>query len=204
MRTFFDAKGQLPLDRRGRFPSQTPQKFAHGILADTDPAGDLALTAPLGFELLDQLPPRRGQARAPTRVAATLSKSGQPTVLVASLLPSHGAHRAMEGPGHLDLVRPTLLHQTYHRMGLGHAIRYRILGQNYPRDQQHAVAILGSEHAPVIDRHSALRVPSFRKEVVRWNSSHTGPRCPAAKKADSFGCAPRAASKRRKKPELSR
>jgi hypothetical protein len=66
------------------------------------------------------------------------------------------------------------------------------------------VAILGSEHAPVVDRHSALRVPNFGKEVVRWNSSHTGPRCPAAKKADSFGCAPRAASKRRKKTELSR
>ena len=202
MRNFFDAKGQLALNRRGRFPSQTPQEFAHGILADTDPAGDLALTAPIGFELSDQLPPRRGQARAPTRIAPTLSESGQSTLLEATLLPSHRPHGAMEGPGHLNLVRPTLLHQTHHRMGLGHAIRHRVLGQNHPRNQQHAVAILGSEHAPVVDRHSALRVPSFGKEVVRWNSSHTGPRCPAAKKADSFGCAPRAASKRRKKPEL--
>ena len=71
-------------------------------------------------------------------------------------------------------------------MGLGHAIRYRILGQNYPRDQQHAVAILGSEHAPVIDRHSALRVPSFRKEVVRWNSSPYRTKMPGSQKSGQF------------------
>ena len=173
VRTFLTAKGQLALNRQDRFPSQPPEEFAHGILADTDPSGDLALTAPIGFELLDLLPPRRGQSRAPPRVATPLSQSRQTTLLEASLLPSHGAHRAMEGPCHLDLVRPTLLDQTYHRMGLGHAIAHCILGENHPRDQQHAVAVLGSEHAPVVDRHGALGVPSFGKEVVGWNNSHT-------------------------------
>jgi hypothetical protein len=174
VRTFLTAKGQLALNRRGRFPSQPPQEFAHGILADTDLSGDLALTTPISFELLDLLPPRRGQARAPTRVATPLSQSSQTTLLEASLLPSHGTHRAMKGACHLDLVRPTLLDQAYHRMGLGHAIAHRVLGENDPRDQQHAVAVLGSEHAPFVNRHSVLGVPRFGKEVVGWNNSHTG------------------------------
>ena len=55
VRTSCGAKRQLGLSRRGRFPSQTAQEFPNGILADTDPPRDLALTAPVGFEPLDQL-----------------------------------------------------------------------------------------------------------------------------------------------------
>ena len=57
---------------------------------------------------------------------------------------------------------------------LAHAIAHRVLGENDPRDQQHAVAVLGSEHAPFVNRHSVLGVPRFGKEVVGWNNSHTG------------------------------
>jgi hypothetical protein len=88
-------------------------------------------------------------------------------------------------------------------MGLGHVIGHRVLRQNDPGNQQHAVVILGSQEAAVVDNASAFRVPSLRKKVSLCNSGHTGRPYPAAKKADSFGCAPRYASKRRKGREIA-
>jgi len=203
VRNSFLRKRQLGLNGQGGFPSQTSEEFPNRILADANPPRDLSLSVSFVFELLHQTPPRTGQARAPSGVATVMSQSCQSALLKASLVPSHGAHSAVEGPGYLDLVGPALIHQTHHRMGLGHVIRHRILRQNNPRNQQHAVAILGSQDATIIDNACAFRVPGLRKQVALCNSGHTGRTYPVAKKADSFGCAPRCASGCRKHCEIA-
>jgi hypothetical protein len=73
VRTRFLRKRQLCLNRQSGFPSQAPQKLANGILADADPACDLALSNASALESLNQPLPCFGYTRPSTRVAVGLT-----------------------------------------------------------------------------------------------------------------------------------
>jgi hypothetical protein len=75
-------------------------------------------------------------------------------------------------------------------MRLGHAISQCVLRQNDPTDHHHTMALLAAEQTPIIDDAGFLGIPNLGKQIVSRNCVHTGRSCPAAEKADSFGCAP--------------
>jgi hypothetical protein len=102
-------------------------------------------------KLLDQ-PSARGRETKPSaRIASRLSQRGQATLLEPPLASPGGAYRVAKGTGHIVLIRPALLDEAHHGVGLGHAVAHRILGQGHPRHQHNAVTVLRADLTPVID-----------------------------------------------------
>jgi hypothetical protein len=204
VRTFFVSKSQLGLDRRGNLPSQPAQQLAHGVLSDAETPCDFALTVSLRFELLDQAPPRNCHSWPTSRIAIPSAQGGQAALLKASLMPAHRSCRTVESPSHLKLLSPTLYYQTHDGMGFRHAISQRILCQNHPEDEDHAMTLLGFQQAPIIDNAGVLRVPSIGEQIIPLNKGHTAGQYPRWEKADRFGCAPGETSDGQKCPKLGK
>jgi hypothetical protein len=156
----------------------------------------------LRFELLDPASPRNRQPWPTSRIAIHSAQGGQAALLKTSLMPTHCSCRTVEGLSHLALIGPTLFYQAHDGMGLRHAIGQRILCQNHPGDQDHAMTVLGFQQAPLIDNASVLRVPSIREQILPLNKGHTAGQYPLWKKADRFGCAPDENSDGEKRPNV--
>ena len=129
----------------------------------SDAARNLALTMSLRFELLDQTAARNRQAWTTERIAIRSAQSSQAAILEAALVTAHGANGTVEGACHGDLIDPTLIDQTHHRVGLSQSITHRIVSQHNAADEHYAMAILRSQQTAVIDDARVRRVVSFRE-----------------------------------------
>jgi hypothetical protein len=58
-------------------------------------------------------------------------------------------------------------------MGFRHPIGQRILCQNHPGDEDHAMTTLGFQQAAIIDNAGVLRVPSVGEQILPLNKGHT-------------------------------
>lgn len=181
---------QFALNQRCRPPAQTPEGFANSAHTDPKLPRNLIVRTALGLEVLDPVSARGPQAGTPLRITSGPAQCRQPALLEALLAAPHGAGRVTKGPGHVVLIRPAYVDQAYHRMGLRHAVAYRILRQRHARHQHDAVPILGQEHAPGVDDARARWVSRVWKKIVAERVGHTGDATPPAKKADSFGSPP--------------
>ncbi len=183
MRSGLFCKRPFGLNRRLDFPSQTPQQFANGILAHADPPGDLPLRVSLALELLHQTSPRAAQAWAPWRIAVRTSQSGQAALLESALIPPHRARRTSERAGDLRLSGPSLLDQMDSCVSLGHRIAQRILSQDNPGHQHHAMLILRADQTTRVDDLEAFGVAEIGKEVVGFGSAHNERRLSGGQKS---------------------
>jgi hypothetical protein len=106
--------------------------------------------------------------------AVRACQARQSTFLKATLVSPHGADRAVKGPGDLGLSRPALLHQAHHGVSGGQAVRDRVLGEDDAGDHHHAMTILPSQQAPIVDDAGALRIARVRKPVSIPSRCHSG------------------------------
>ena len=83
------------------------------------------------------------------------------------------ADRVAKGSGHVVLVRPTQVDQADHGVGFGHAITRGILRQGNPRNENHAVIILGLEKALSVNNLRAFWVSCFGEKIVAAGIAHT-------------------------------
>jgi hypothetical protein len=142
-----------------------------------------------GPQLLDPTASGTGQTRASARVAPSVSESRQASVIEAALVPADRAGRAAKRAGHLALIRPAAGDQIDHRVRLGHPIRHRILGQDHPGNEHHAMSVPRSQEAPLVNRTGVFGVPSLREKVFTEPLRHHARRYTQMEKADRFGFA---------------
>src|ERR1022692_4442539 len=146
-------------DRFGPHPSSQP--LAHGPLADTKPARDLAVGMAPSLEPLHAS--RERHTRPSLRIAAGLAQRGHPAVFKTLFVPAYRASRTVERPRYVVLIGPALLNQIDPRMRLRDAIAHGVVGQHNPGNHHHAPAVLGAQQTSIIDCTRALRATRNRE-----------------------------------------
>src|ERR1035438_5876900 len=124
------------LSRLRILPAHPSQPLAHGPLADTKPARDLAVGMALSIEPLHAS--RERHTRPSLRIAAGLAQRGHPAVFKTLFVPAYRASRTVERPRYVVLIGPALLNQIDPRMRLRDAIAHGVVGQHNPCNDVHA------------------------------------------------------------------
>lgn len=177
-------------------PSQSFQEFPNCLWCDAKPSRDLAIRQALSLQAAHQLLARPRQPWSSGGVAARLAQGSEPARLEPALIPPDTAHGVPERPGDLLLLRPALLHQADHCVGLGHPIVSGVLKQHDAGDNDDAKVMLGTDEAPIVDDRRARRHNRLGKEVPLLLCSRHGGSLPPRtaklklKKADRFGSPP--------------
>ena len=97
--------------------------------------------------------------------------------------------RTAERPGDLLLLRPALLHEVHHRVGLGHPIIERVVSQDHAGDNDDAKAIGRPDDAAIIDDDGSPRCRWDRRRdaavarLLPWQELGTQRRHPSVKKS---------------------
>jgi len=150
--------------------------------------------------LFHQTAPRTAQARAPWRIAVPTPQGGQAASLESALIPPHRARRTSERAGDLRLSGPSLLDQMDSGVSLGHRIAQRVLSQDNPGHQHHAMLILRADQTTLVDDLDAFGVAEIGKEVVRFGSAHNGRRLSGGQKSGQVWVRTLRGFRARKKP----
>jgi hypothetical protein len=81
----------------------------------------------------------------------------------ATLVAAERAGGTAEGAGDIVLVGPSLVDQADHGVGFGHAVGHRILSDHDSGDHHHALALLGSIQAAIVDNTGAIWITNLGK-----------------------------------------
>lgn len=115
---------------------------------------------------------RRGETAAALREPASRAQRPQATGFMAPLVAPDRAGGATERAGDVVLIGPALIDEVHHRIGFGHAVGDRVVGEDDSSDDDDAVAFLGADQAPVVDDGRAGGRPDVGEEV--WLRSVLG------------------------------
>ncbi len=101
------------------------------------------------------------------------AQGGQPTPLVATLVPTPSPHITSERAGDLSLLCPALIHEAHHREGFACPVARGEVSQRHAADDHHSVAAPLLKAAAVVDHHD----PIGKADAVRKQDGIGGRRC---------------------------
>jgi hypothetical protein len=159
---------------RGVTPPHPREAFPDGLRRDAEPLRNLPRRHSLRLQAAKQVRPRRRQPGPAGGVAPRPTQGGEPTHLQPTRVPPETARGATGGARHVVLVRPALLDQADHGVRLGHLVADGVLRQNDAGDDHHAMPMLGSHEAAIVDNGRALGRGRIREEVRLLSCSRHG------------------------------